>query len=89
MRISSKGISDGRDRKRLSLSLGKVGRHFRDGVSRERIRQVEAAEKLSPALRRDYMAALRLAIAERERMCAIISASAMTADRESKRAAGR
>lgn len=51
-------IHKGRERRRLGASLEIVGKFFRSGVTRERIRQIEASRQLSEAVARDYRAAL-------------------------------
>jgi hypothetical protein len=72
MRISINGIRRGKDRNAARISLRKLGSYFRSGVSGERVRQIEADDNLSGAIRRDYVVALRVAIAARDRMRAAL-----------------
>jgi DNA-directed RNA polymerase sigma subunit (sigma70/sigma32) len=60
-------ILGGHERIKLRASLTLVGRFFRAGVTRERIRQIEASEKLSEAVARDYRAALAKLAEEKRR----------------------
>ncbi len=51
-------IHGGRGRIKIGASLKTVARFFRGGVTRERIRQIEASKQPSEAVARDYLAAL-------------------------------
>ncbi len=55
------------ERLNQGLSLADVARCYRGGSSRERIRQIEAGISVSPAVRRDYKAAIITAIADLKR----------------------
>ena len=56
--MNIRDIQRGRARIRLGASQEIVGKFFRGGVTRERIRQIEASSELSEAVVRDYGAAL-------------------------------
>lgn len=57
------------------LSLAQVALYYKNGVTREYIRQVESVAELSSEIRRNYLAALRRAVAARERVRAALRAS--------------
>jgi hypothetical protein len=54
-----------RRRTQPTLSLKQVARFYRDGVTTQRISQVETSGIISPSVERDYKAALLAAIAAR------------------------
>jgi predicted transcriptional regulator len=53
-------------RRNLGFSQELVGRFFRCGVTRERIRQIESSMSLTPSTIRDYRKALGEATKQRE-----------------------
>lgn len=57
-------IRRGIKRRNIYASMELVGRNFRNGVTRERIRQIESAQTLTPLIVRDYRKALAKIVAE-------------------------
>lgn len=64
------------------LSLLDVGRHFRGGVTRERIRQIESLLQVRSETVEAYLAAVSEAVRERERLKAICKRVAAEVDAE-------
>lgn len=61
-----KSPSDLRQRRiNAGVSLAEIAERFKRGISRERVRQIEAAERVRPETRAAYEAALDLAIRDR------------------------
>ena len=48
------------------FSLDDIGRHYRGGVTKQRIGQLEALKCVSPEVERDYRAAVAAAVQELE-----------------------
>jgi hypothetical protein len=62
-----------RERMKNSLSLADIALFYRGGRTRERIRAIESAKIVSPAVKRDYLAAIAAAIADVERKRRILT----------------
>jgi hypothetical protein len=54
------------ERRRNALSLADVALFYRGGRTRERIRAIESAKIVSPAVKHDYLAAVAAAVADLE-----------------------
>lgn len=67
------------------LSLSDVGRHYRNGVTRERIRQIESSPIVRPETAGAYLEAVRAAVRERDRLNVIRKRVVAEVDAESSR----
>lgn len=66
-------------RKNEHLSMASVGRHYRKGVTKQRIAQFEMLERVSSDVERAYRAAVAAAKKELERSLGIIEAASILA----------